>query len=132
MSQTDTIADFLTRIRNGQKAKHPTVEVPSSKMRVDLAGILKREGFIKSFQVEPKQPNPVLKIGLRYRPDTQPYIRLIQRISRPGCRVYATAEEIVERQNVVTTFIVTTSKGIMTDADACAANIGGELLCQIQ
>jgi small subunit ribosomal protein S8 len=131
MVQTDPIADFLTRVRNAQKARHATVDIPPSKMKERLAEILKREGFISDFHVVPGKPRSVLRVTLRYNPGGEPMIQELKRVSKPGCRVYASAKELAGQPNAVKTTIVTTSKGMMTDQEAREANLGGELICSI-
>ncbi len=131
MVHTDPVADFLTRIRNAQKARHASVEVATSQMKERLAEILKREGFISAFHVVPGKPRNLLRVTLRYNPNGEPMIQELNRISKPGCRVYATAKEIGNQRNAVKTMILTTSKGMMTDHEACEANLGGELICSI-
>lgn len=131
MIQTDPIADFLTRIRNAQKARHSTVDVPTSKMKERLAAILKREGFIASHQLVPSKPRNTLRMALRYHPTGESMIQEIHRVSKPGCRIYATAQELGGKKNQLEITILTTSKGIMTHQEACKANLGGELICSI-
>lgn len=131
MIQTDPIADFLTRIRNAQKARHAAVEVPTSKTKERLAEILKKEGFVAGVRTLPGKPQNTLQVTLRYHPSGEPMIQALQRLSKPGCRFYATAKELGEKRNAVKTTILTTSKGIMTDREACEANLGGELICSI-
>ena len=131
MLQTDPISDFLTRIRNAQKARHASVDVPLSKTKERLAAIMKREGFISNYRSVPGKPQNVLRVTLRYNPSGEPMIAKIMRISKPGCRVYATAKELGAQQNAVRTTIVTTSKGMMTDREARESKLGGELICSL-
>jgi small subunit ribosomal protein S8 len=131
MVHTDPIADFLTRVRNAQKARHATVDVGASQMKERLAAILKREGFISGYQLVPGRPRKLLRVTLRYNPSGEPVIQEIRRLSKPGCRLYATAKELGSKKNVIKTTILTTSKGMMTDQEACQANLGGELVCSI-
>mgnify|MGYP001255336854 CR=1 FL=1 len=131
MLQTDPISDFLTRIRNAQKARHAAVDMPPSKMKEKLAAIMKREGFISNYRLVPGKPRNILRVTLRYNPNGEPMIAGLMRISKPGCRVYATARELGAKPNAVRTTIVTTSKGMMTDREAREANLGGELICSL-
>lgn len=133
MPSMDPIADFLTRIRNAQKAKHPTVNAPSSKLKEQVAAIMKKEGFIRDFQVVPNTETAgnTIKVELKYNRQGKPMIRTIERVSKSGCRRYASAEKLNAHRDVVTMTIVSTSRGIMTDHEACAANIGGEMICRI-
>jgi small subunit ribosomal protein S8 len=131
MVQTDPIADFLTRIRNAQKARHATVEVPPSKLKERLGELLKREGYISDCRLVPGKPRSQLRVTLRYNPNGEPMIQELRRLSKPGCRRYATAKELGSKRNAVRTTVVTTSKGIMTDREACEAKLGGELICSI-
>lgn len=131
MVQTDPIADFLTRLRNAQHARHSSVEIPMSKMKNHLAEILYKEGFVGGVEVVSGNPFDTLKINLKYRTNGEPMIHEIRRISRPGCRQYASAKELVSKRELVSTMIVTTSKGVMTDKEACEAGLGGELICRV-
>jgi small subunit ribosomal protein S8 len=132
MVHTDPIADFLTRIRNAMKARHPSLELPSSKMKVQLAEILKREGYIASADVVPGKPQKRLRIGIKYLAPRKPLINEIKRVSRPGCRIYASVDEISRWKNPVTTTILSTPKGILTDREALEAKVGGEVILRIQ
>ncbi len=131
MNLTDPIADFLTRIRNAQKARLKFVEVPVSNIKVRLAEIFAKEGFLSGFQVLPGKLHKMLRLDLRYVKAGEPIISEIRRISRPGCRIYASSSELASRRSVVATTIVTTSKGVMTDEEALASNLGGELICTV-
>ena len=133
MPSMDPVADFLTRIRNAQKAKHPTVDVPSSRMKEQIAQIMVKEGFIRNFQVVQNTDNAgkTLRLELKYDRSGRPMIRTIERVSKSGCRRYASIEKLIASKDVVTTTIVSTSRGIMTDQEACASNVGGEVICRI-
>jgi small subunit ribosomal protein S8 len=128
---TDPIADMLTRIRNAIKAGHLIVDVPSSKMKVSIAKILKDEGFIKNFKLNDDNKQKVLRIYLKYSEENQPAILILTRISKPGRRVYIKAEELVPIYNNIGIWIISTSKGIITNKTAKKMNVGGEILCEI-
>jgi len=131
MAATDPIADMLTRIRNGIHARHERVEMPSSKLRVEIARILKEEGYINNFKVSEEAKKKTLRVMLRYGNDGGSVISTIDRVSKPGRRVY------VERHRVPTILgglgvsILTTPKGVMTGKSARKAGLGGEVLCNI-
>lgn len=132
MQNTDPIADFLTRVRNAQKAKHASVNIPASKMKERISEILKREGYIKDFDVVAnKGVEKTISIKLKYDLYGKPLIREISRISKPGNRCYKSLEELSTMRDVVSTAILSTSKGIMTDQDAVQQKVGGELICRI-
>jgi small subunit ribosomal protein S8 len=135
MSMSDPTADFLTRIRNAQKAKLSTTTVLHSNMNETLCEVLKKENFISGFEVKtPDDKKPMKKeieITLRYSSSMVPLIQEIKRLSKPGRRKYANAEEIQAEMKTFATTIVSTSKGIMTDRDAVSQKVGGELVCQL-
>ena len=132
MSMTDPIADLLTRIRNGIQAKHDRVELPSSKLKVEIARILKSEGFISNFKlVDENKTQGVLRIYLKYSEDGEPVIHGIERISRPGRRVYRNKQEIPRVLGGLGLAIVSTSKGVLAGHDAVKNGVGGEVLCQV-
>jgi small subunit ribosomal protein S8 len=131
MSMTDPIADMLTRIRNGIVSHHDRVELPSSKLKVEIARILKSEGFIRNYSVTEKEPQPVLRVDLKYSPDGEPVIHGIERISRPGRRVYRNKQEIPSVLGGLGLAIVSTSKGVLSGDDAAKSGVGGEILCQV-
>jgi small subunit ribosomal protein S8 len=128
---TDPIADMLTRIRNAVKAGHLIVDVPSSKMKVSIAKILKDEGFIKNFKLNDDNRQKILRIYLKYTDENQPAVLNLTRISKPGRRVYVKAEELVPIYNNIGIWIISTSKGIITNKTAKKMNVGGEILCEI-
>lgn len=128
---TDPIADFLTRLRNAVLVRHKAVEVPSSRMKKALAGLLKDEGFIEGYQVRAEGAKEFLQVALRYGPEGEPVIRGLKRISRPGCRVYVQKTEIPKVVGGLGIAIVSTSKGVLTDRQAREQGVGGELLCSI-
>ncbi len=128
---SDPIADMLTRIRNALKAGHLVVDVPSSKMKVSIAKILKDEGFIKNFKLNDDNRQKVLRVYLKYSEVNQPAILSLTRISKPGRRVYIKAEDLRPVYNNIGIWILSTSKGIVTNKTAKKMNVGGEVLCEI-
>jgi len=130
MSMSDPIADLLTRIRNAQMVAKSTVSVPSSKVKVAIAQVLKDEGYIDGFQVKNENGKTELEISLKYYAG-RPVIERIERVSRPGLRVYKGRDAIPQVMNGLGVAIVTTPKGVMTDRKARQAGIGGEVLCYV-
>ena len=130
MSMSDPIADLLTRIRNAQMVAKTTVSVPSSKVKVAIAQVLKDEGYIDAFKISTVSGNPELEITLKYFAG-RPVIERIERVSRPGLRVYRGSTAIGQVQNGMGVAIVTTPKGVMTDRKARATGVGGEVLCYV-
>ncbi len=129
MQITDPIADMLTRIRNANNAKHDTVDVPASNMKKSIAQILLDEGYIKNFQIINDGTQGVIRIALKYNnPGKEKVISGLRRVSKPGLRVYAGAEELPRVLRGLGIAIVSTSKGVMTDKAARAAHVGGEVL----
>lgn len=128
MSMSDPIADMLTRIRNAQRAEKATATMPSSKLKTAIAQVLKEEGYIEGFSVRDDQGKAVLEIGLKYYAG-RPVIEKIERISRPGLRIYKGSQEIQKVMNGMGVAIVSTSKGVMTDRKARTTGVGGEVLC---
>jgi small subunit ribosomal protein S8 len=128
MSMTDPVADMLTRIRNAQACGKITVAMPSSKLKGAIAQVLKDEGYIEGFVVKPNDGKPEIEIALRYYAGA-PVIEKIERVSRPGLRVYRGAQDIPKVMNGLGVAILSTSKGLMTDRKARATGIGGEVLC---
>ena len=131
MQITDPIADMLTRIRNAGSARHETVDVPNSKMKKAIAEILLEEGYIKSFQLIDDGTQGVIRITLKYLPGKEKAIQGLRRVSKPGLRVYAGADELPQVLRGLGIAIISTSKGIMTDKRAREENVGGEVLCYI-
>lgn len=132
MSMTDPVADMLTRIRNGIQAHHDRVEIPASKLKVEIARILKSEGFIRNYSLADKdKTQAVLRVDLKYSPDGEPVIHGIERVSRPGRRVYRNKQEIPSVLGGLGLAIVSTSKGVLAGHDAAKNGIGGEVLCQV-
>jgi len=132
MPVTDSIADLLTRVRNAASAGHETVSVPASNMKMEIARLLKDEGYISKFELtDTEKPTPTLIITLKYGSKRQPVIRGLRRASRPGLRQYVGWKEIPRVQGGLGVALVTTSHGVMTDRQARIERIGGELLCLI-
>ena len=130
MSMSDPIADLLTRIRNAQMAKLPTVGIPSSKIKIAIAKVLQDEGYITSYQVEENGGKPNLNIELKYF-QGKPVIEEIKRASRPGLRSYKSKEDLPKVRAGLGISIMSTNKGLMTETQARAAGIGGEVLCTV-
>jgi len=128
MSMSDPISDMLTRIRNAQMANKGSVAMPSSKVKIAIAQVLKDEGYVEDFSVTPNDGKPVLDIGLKYYAG-RPVIERIDRVSRPGLRIYRGAGDIPLVMNGLGVAIVSTPKGVMTDRKARASHVGGEVLC---
>jgi small subunit ribosomal protein S8 len=131
MSMTDPIADLLSRIRNAQVAKHDRLDVPISKLKREVVKLLKEEGFIKSFREIEGEPVGTLRIFLRYSAEGVPAISHLAKVSKPGRRVYRRAGDIPAVRNGLGIGIVSTSQGLLTDAQARERRVGGELLCQV-
>ena len=130
MSMSDPIADMLTRIRNAQMVNKLSVSMPASKVKGAIANVLKAEGYIEDFAVSANDGKPTLNISLKYYAG-RPVIEMIERISKPGLRVYKSGQNIPKVMNGLGVTIVSTSKGVMTDRSAQAAGIGGEVLCVV-
>mgnify|MGYP000182283219 FL=1 len=131
MQITDTIADMLTRIRNANSAKHPTVDVPASNMKKQIAQILVDEGYIKSFRVIDDDKQGVIRITLKYTENKSQVITGLRRVSKPGLRIYSNSKDMPKVMKGLGIAIVSTSKGIMTDREARKNNVGGEVLAFI-
>ena len=128
MQITDPIADMLTRIRNANSAKHDSVDVPASNMKKAIAEILLEEGYIKSYQIVDDGTQGIIRIALKYNAGKEKVIQGLRRVSKPGLRVYAGADELPKVLKGLGIAIISTSKGIMTDKKARAAHVGGEVL----
>jgi small subunit ribosomal protein S8 len=134
MSMTDPVADFLTRLRNGARAQHHDVKIPSSKLKRELARILKEQGYIDAYLIEPPvpgRPNEQITVTLKYTDDRKPVISGIQRVSRPGQRTYVDHAHIPRIQGGMGTAIISTSKGVMTGHEARQQGVGGEVVARI-
>jgi small subunit ribosomal protein S8 len=134
MSMTDPVADFLTRLRNAAKAQHHDVTLPASKLKTEVARILKEQGYVEAYQVLPAAgefPGDRLNVTLKYTNERRPIISGIQRVSRPGQRTYVDHAHIPRIQGGMGTAIISTSKGVMTGHDAKAQGIGGEVVAKV-
>jgi len=131
MATCDPISDMLTRIRNAQSARHPKVDVPASKLKMEIARILKEEGFITNFKMADDGAKKSIRIYLKYTPGNVPVISRIERVSRPGCRVYVGSRNVSKVLCGLGISILTTPRGVMTGSSARRERVGGEVLCQI-
>jgi small subunit ribosomal protein S8 len=129
--QTDPIADFLTRIRNGLRADHDEVEMPASAFKTEIARILKEQGYIDDYETDSGRVGNVLRVRLKYTEDRKPVILGIERLSKPGRRRYVTARDVPRVYGGMGTAIVSTSKGVMTGHDARREGVGGELVARV-
>lgn len=129
---TDPIADYLTRVRNGLMANHKIVEIPASNLKKEITKILYDKGYILSYKFEEEGPQGLIRIALKYHPETKkPALKSIKRISRPGLRKYAEANNLPRVLNGLGIAILSTPKGVMTDKEAGKQNVGGEVLCYV-
>jgi small subunit ribosomal protein S8 len=128
---SDPIADMLTRLRNALQARHPKVDVPSSKLKMEIARILKEEGYILNYKLVEEGSQKIIRIYLKYTAANQPVISKIERVSRPGCRIYSNGKDVPKVLGGLGINIVTTSRGVMTGAQARQQGVGGEILCQL-
>ena len=131
MNMTDPVADLLTRIRNGVRARVPKVDVPASKLKVEITRILKDEGYISNFKTTDDNKQGVLRVYLKYGPGMERVITDLQRVSRPGCRIYCGKGEIPRVYGGLGINILSTSRGLMTGRAAAQAGVGGEILCNV-
>ena len=130
MSMSDPIADFLTRIRNGQLSGKPEIAAPSSRVKLALAKVLKDEGYIEDFAIDGDASKPTVKVRLKYY-QGRPVIERIERVSRPGLRIYKGSEDLPRVMNGLGVAIVSTPRGLMTDRSARANRVGGEVICLV-
>ena len=128
---SDPIADMLTRVRNAIQARHPKVDVPASKLKAEIARILKEEGYIANYKAAEENGRAVLRVYLKYGANNEAAIRDLSRISRPGCRVYVGHDEIKRVQSGLGISIMTTPRGVMTGRQARREGVGGEILCEV-
>ena len=129
---TDPIADYLTRVRNAMKANHRVVEIPASNLKKEITKVLFDKGYITNYKFEDETAQGIIKIALKYHPITKvPAIRTLTRVSKPGLRKYAGVDNIPRVLNGLGVAVMSTSKGVMTDKEARAQNIGGEVLCYV-
>ena len=131
MPVTDPVADMLTRIRNALLVQHPVVEMPSSKGKVSVAEILKREGYIQDYEVAKRSPQDLLRVRLRYSNTREPAITGLRRVSKPGLRVHVGRHEVPRFYGGVGISIISTSQGVMTGQEAWRKGVGGELMCYV-
>lgn len=131
MNLTDPVADFLTRIRNAIRARHQKLDVPASKLKAEIARILKEEGYIANYKTSDEEGKTVLRVYLKYGANNEAAIQDLERVSRPGCRVYVGRDEIRRVQGGLGISIITTPKGLMTGRQARKEGVGGELLCNV-
>lgn len=131
MSLTDPVADLLTRIRNGVRSHHTKVEVPSSKLKLEILKILQEEGFVGGYKLNQENGRPLIKVQLKYGPNDQPVISDLRRVSQPGCRVYVGRHQIRPVLGGLGISIVSTPRGVMTGRQARKLGMGGELLCEV-
>ena len=131
MNLTDPVADFLTRIRNAMRARHQKLDVPASKLKAEIARILKEEGYIANYKPTEEDGMKVIRVYLKYGTNNESVIRDLKRISRPGCRVYQGKNDIRRVQGGLGIAILTTPKGVMTGRQARREGVGGELLCEV-
>ena len=131
MSATDPVSDLLTRVRNGLQADHDAVEIPASRLKVEVARILTEQGYVESYDVQPGRVGQTLRVTLKYTEDRKPVIEGMQRVSRPGRRTYVSAGEVPRVQGGMGTAIVSTSTGVMTGHEAKQKGVGGEVVAFI-
>lgn len=128
---SDPIADLLTRVRNGAQSRLATVEIPHSKIKVEIVKILEAEGYITSWEVTTETKFPTIRVNLRYDAKRKPVIQHIRRVSKPGLRIYKPTTELKPVRSGLATQIISTSSGLMTDRDARKRKVGGEVLCEV-
>ena len=131
MSMTDPVSDLLTRIRNATAVRHDRMDVPASKMKLEIAKILKQEGYIRTFKMIEEGPQGTIRIYLKYADDGEPVIHGLKRISTPGCRVYRGVGELPKVRNGLGVAVISTNRGVVTDEQARGLQVGGEVLCEI-
>jgi small subunit ribosomal protein S8 len=131
MSLTDPVADFLTRIRNAQSTRQAKVDIPSSKLKLEMARILKEEGYVSNYKLTEEEGRKILRVYLKYGPNNESAISRVVRVSKPGCRVYVGRTEIPRVLGGMGINILTTPQGVMTGRDARKAGVGGEILCEV-
>jgi len=131
MSMTDPISDMLTRIRNATTVRHDRTDVPASKMKLEIAKILKQEGYIRTFKQLEEGPQGMIRIYLKYAEDGEPVIHGLRRVSTPGRRVYRRADDLPKVRNGLGVAVVSTNRGVLTDEQARGLRVGGEVLCEV-
>ena len=131
MTMTDPIADMLTRIRNATLMRHDRADIPASKVKVDIAKLLKQEGFIRTFKLIEEGPQGLIRVYLKYADDGEPVIHGLRRVSTPGCRIYTRVESLPKVRNGLGVALVSTNRGVITDEQARGLRVGGEILCEV-
>ena len=131
MSMTDPIADLLTHIRNATTVRHDRTDVPASKMKLEVAKILKQEGFIRTFKMLEEGPQGLIRIYLKYAEDGEPAIHGVERISKPGRRVYRRVDDLPKVRAGLGVAVISTNRGVLTDEQARGLRVGGEVLCEV-
>jgi small subunit ribosomal protein S8 len=131
MSMTDPVSDLLTRIRNATLVRHDRTDIPASKMKLEIAKILKQEGFIRTFKMIEEGPQGTIRLYLKYADDGEPVIHGLKRISRPGCRIYRGVEDLPKVHNGLGVAVISTNRGVLTDEQARGMRVGGEVLCEV-
>ena len=131
MTMTDPVADFLTRVRNAVRVRFEKVEAPLSKMRIAIAEVLKREGFIRGFDVSAEGPQGTIRVYLKYGPEGEDIINRIDRISKPGCRAYTGVDRMPRPLRGLGIYVLSTPRGVLSDRAARKENVGGEILCKV-
>src|SRR5574341_261526 len=131
MNMTEPVADMISRIRNGVRAKLPKVDIPSSKLKVEIARILKDEGYIANYKLTEDQRQGILRVYLKYGPGMERVITDVQRVSRPGCRIYCGKDHIPRVYGGLGINILSTSRGVMTGRTAAREGVGGEIICNV-
>lgn len=131
MVMTDPVADMLTRIRNGVQARHEVVSMPASRLKAEIARILKEEGYVEDYAEVTEGKFPELKVKLKYTPDRASVITRLEKVSKPGLRIYVNKDKIPSVLNGMGVAIISTSRGVMSDAKAREAGVGGEILCKV-
>jgi small subunit ribosomal protein S8 len=131
MSMTDPVSDLLTRIRNATSVRHDRMDIPASKMKLEIAKILKQEGYIRTFKMIEEGPQGIIRIYLKYADDGEPVIHGLRRVSRPGLRIYRGVGELPKVRNGLGVAVISTNRGVVTDEQARSLQVGGEVLCEI-
>jgi small subunit ribosomal protein S8 len=131
MSMTDPVSDLLTRIRNATSVRHDRMDIPASKMKLEIAKILKQEGYIRTFKMIEEGPQGTIRIYLKYADDGEPVIHGLRRVSKPGRRVYRGVGDLPKVRNGLGVAVISTNRGVITDEQARGLQVGGEVLCEI-
>lgn len=131
MSMTDPISDLLTRIRNATLVRHDRADIPASKMKLEIAKILKQEGFIRTFKLLEEGPQGLIRVYLKYAEDGEPAIHGMRRVSRPGLRIYRGVNDLPRVRNGLGVAVISTNRGVLTDEQARSLQVGGEVLCEL-